>query len=164
MDSTNRFDIIDPSAAPSKPADPAVEPDVETADVDAGDGATADSDAQPEPKAETPKPASKPASKPIEEPDLSEYLDEVAGKQITELRRQIDELKQIIRGGNAAPKAEPKPAPAAEKALADTRDDRVSRRQSQFISRTSSRDGNALSPEERAQRSVEELMRKRQLL
>jgi len=166
MDTTrpNRFDIKDPSATPSTPAPSAVESDVETAEAPAVNETepTAGDTVADAPKGKASAPRSAPAKPAEKEIDLSDYLDELAGKQIAALTKRIGELESALKG---APAPEPRAEKTAEApAKPDQGSDRVARRQSQFISRTSSRDGNALSPEERAHRSVEELMRKRNLL
>ena len=146
----NRLDIKDPSASSPSPADEvAVDNDgdfeAET-DVDAGE------------KKATPRPKAEDAGEPE---DLSDFLDEVAGKRIIDLQKEIANLRKLVEqresDGRKPVKAETAPAPAQE-------GDRVAKRQSQFVSRTSSREGTSLTPVERATRSVEELMRKRGLL
>lgn len=149
-DQNDRLDIKDPSASAPSPAE-------EIAVDDEGDF-EADVDGQVDEKKATPRPKAEDAGEPE---DLSDFLDEVAGKRIIDLQKEIANLKKLVEqresDGRKTVKAETAPAPAQD-------GDKVAKRQSQFVSRTSSREGTSLTPVERATRSVEELMRKRGLL
>jgi len=146
----SRLEITDPSSR--RPAESAVEEELEK---EVGEEAEDDS--------QEPKDERKPAKGGRSEPeDLDEYLDEVAGKRIAELTRKIEELES--RMAKPPEREEPRQARREPQKAEPPQAEKVARRQSQFVSRTSGRDGSALSPEERATRSVEELMRKRGLL
>jgi hypothetical protein len=148
------LDIVDPSTR--RPSDPEVDESRE----DEGDETENEDKVEPEAEKETP--ADKKAKPSEAEDDLSDYLDEVAGRKIAELTKKIAALEARVSGGNTRP-PERTVQPVRPEPSKST-DEKVARRQSQFVARTSSRDGNALSPEERATRNVEELMRKRGLI
>lgn len=142
------LDIKDPSSSPAE--DFAVD--------DHQEDNEADVDVSVEEKKATPQPKAEDAGEPE---DLSDFLDEVAGKRIMDLQKEIANLRKLVEqresDGRNPVKAQADPAPAQG-------GDKVAKRQSQFVSRTSSREGTSLTPVERATRSVEELMRKRGLL
>ena len=143
-ETNNRFDIRDPSDNVSVPADIAVEP-TETATGEAN--------------VEKIAPAT-PSRNRVAEPEsveISDYLDEVAGREISNLRKEIQELRSMVA-------STPKREPQREQPTSPPLGSRVEHRQSQFVARTSSRDSSIVSPTDRAVRSVEELMRKRNLL
>lgn len=148
----NPLDIKDPSTSVPSPAE-----EIAVDDQDDFEG-DVDVDAQVEEKKATPRPKSEDAGEPE---DLSDFLDEVAGKRIMDLQKEIANLRKLVEqresDGRKPVKAETASAPAQN-------GDKVAKRQSQFVSRTSSREGTSLSPVERATRSVEELMRKRGIL
>lgn len=149
------LDIVDPSSR--RPSDPEVDESRDDEGEETEDETEVDAEAEKEKPAEKKAKASKEA-----EDDLSDYLDEVAGRKIAELTKKIAALEARLSGG-----ATRQPEQAVQPVRAEpskSTDEKVARRQSQFVARTSSRDGNALSPEERATRNVEELMRKRGLI
>jgi len=142
-DQNDRLDIKDPRDRRIEPVDE-VAVDTDSGDEHGG-GQDVGGDAKEAPESE----------------DLSDFLDEVAGKQIIDMKKEIQKLRLMVeQRESAAPKADRAPANPAPTRV----DDKVGKRQSQFVSRTSQRDGTAMSPTERATRSVEELMRKRGIL
>jgi hypothetical protein len=148
----SRFDIEDPLSAKAIPADDVAVDEAE----DAVEEIDEESDEAPATK------RNKKVDDSNDDEDLSEYLDEVAGKRIAELTGEIAKLRKLVEERERTQPPSGTAAPAAKKN--PPADDKVARRQSQFVSRASGREGSALSPVDRATRSVEELMRKRGLL